>query len=213
VLDVLLAAGVALVGGAAVALERLIRRSAHMRRVRAAPPTAIAAVPDATDVRIEGTVEALAGTKVAPISGDRCVYYRHVAREGSLGGVPSLTGRVMHTAVAGQPFVVRDPTGYAIVDPAGATALLPVHQPADVPRTVLDRVDPTSSNRTGLKHTEHLIRPGDRLVVIGRAVREPDPDPTKAAGTYRDGPATRLRFTHSPQFPLHLLAPARKRPA
>lgn len=212
-LYLLLVAGVALIGGAVVAIERLTRQPAGMKRLLDAPLTTIAEVADATDVRIEGTVEAFDGTEKAPVSGDRCVYYEHVAREGNpIGGLPSIAARIMHQAVNGLPFVVRDATGYAIVDPHGATALLQVHHRAEQgePRHFFERLDPTSSNRTGLKHTEYVIRPGDRLVVIGRAVREPDPDPTTAGGTYRDGPATRLRFTHSPQFPLHLIDPARK---
>ncbi len=213
VLYVLLVTAAALVGGAVVAIERLTRPSTGMRRALAAPLTTIGEVTDATDVRIEGTVEILTGTTAAPVSGDACVYYEHVAREASspIGGLPSIAARVMHRAINGLPFVVRDATGYAIVDPDGATTLLRVQPRAkQADRSILDLVDPTSSQRIGLKHTESLIRPGDRLIVIGRAVREPDPDPTKASGSYRDGPATRLRFTHSPQFPLHLLDPSRK---
>ena len=37
--------------------------------------------------------------------------------------------------------------------------------------------------------------------------------PCDATAAYREGPATRLRFTHSPQFPLHLLDPAHAPPA
>jgi E3 Ubiquitin ligase len=214
VLYVRLVAGVALLGGAVVAMERLTRQPEGVKRIQGAPLTPVAEVTDATDVRIEGTVEVLAGTKPAPVSGVACVFYEHVARAGGgqVGGLPSIATRVLHRAESGVPFVVRDATGYAIIDPDGATALLQVHHRAKPgeSRSVVDLIDPTSSSRTGLTHIECVIRPGDRLVVIGRAVREPDPDPTTAGGTYRDGPATRLRFMSSPQFPLHLLDPARK---
>ncbi len=212
----LLVAGAALVGGAVVVMERLTRQPAGTKRLLDTPLTPIAEVADASDVRIEGIVEALDGTREAPVSGDRCVYYEHVARaaegSGHVGGLPSIAARVMHQAANGLPFVVRDSTGYAIVDPEGATALLRVHRRAEQgdSRSFLERLDPVSAARVGLRHTEYLLRPGDRVVVIGRAVREPDPDPRTTSGTYRDGPANRLRFTHSAQFPLHLVDPDRK---
>lgn len=65
------------------------------------------------------------------------------------------------------------------------------------------------SVRSPVHEHEYRIDAGDTIVVIGRGVREPDPDPTRVGGAYRDGPATRLRLTHSPQFPLHLMDPAR----
>ena len=214
-LYILFIAGVALIGGMVGAIDRFKRRPPARKRLRDAPLTTIAQVAEATDVRIEGIVEVVDGTKEAPVSGLRCVYYEHVAREGGGrdGGLPWMPARVMHQAANGLPFVVRDATGYAIVDPTGATALLQVHQHAErgTRPSALEWADPTSSHRTGLKHLEYVIRPGDRLVVIGRAVREPDPDPATAAGGYRDGPAMRLRFTHSPQFPLQLVDPVRKR--
>lgn len=211
----LVAVCVVIVGGGAVMIERLTRQPEGVKRLLAAPLTALADVADATDVRVEGTVEALDGTQEAPVSGERCVYYEHLGQleDVALGSRTMASGPVVHRAVVAMPFVLRDRTGYAIVDPDGATVLVPAHHPADGrargTTAVLDRLDPTAARRADLHHTEHLIRPGDRLAVIGRAVREPDPDPRKTTASYRDGAATRLRFTHSPQFPLHLLDPER----
>lgn len=208
----LVVAGIAFIVGGSVAIERLLRPPAGVKRILAAPRTAIADVADATDVRIEGIVEAIGETRESPISGVRCVYFEHhVHARDDLrpGELTSGDGyRELHRFAVGVPFAVRDATGHAIIDPGGATVLLPLHDPADRPGRPPgdDRLTPIVSRRSA-SADERVIRPGDRLVVIGRAVREPDPDARAATAAYREGPATRLRFTHSRQFPLHLLAP------
>ncbi len=98
------------------------------------------------------------------------------------------------------PLLLRDPSGCAIIEPGRAEARLPVDYVAvdRDDRALLDHLDPTTASRDTLRHVEHVVRPGDRLVVIGQAVREPEP----AA----DG-APRLRLRHTKTFPLLLLTP------
>jgi hypothetical protein len=190
--------------GGVVALERVLRGPDVSRR-RNAPRTALADAGDAMDVRLEGTVEVLDGRlREGPVSGLRCVYYEHTVRGDHQ--------QSFHRSADGVPFILRDPTGYAIIDPEGATALLVVRDRglACGSRELLDALDPMMSRRERLVGEEALICPGDRLAVIGRGVRVPDPDPSRAVASYRYGAATRLRVTHSAQFPLHLLDPDRK---
>jgi len=185
-LTLILLALVAVTVGGGVAVERLTRQPRGVKRILAARTRPIGEADDTGDVRIEGVVEVFEGTLTAPLTGRRCVYFEHVVRA---DGSQDLDGAIVRVA-DGVPFVVRDASGRAIVDPTGATALL----------TTL-----------GVDGGEQVLCAGDRVVVIGRGVREPDPDASTVTGTYRDGPATRLRMSHTPQFPLHLVAPDRAR--
>ena len=195
----LVVAGVVAIGGGIAALARTLRMP-DLSPLRDARRCAIADAPDATNVRIEGTVEALGETLPAPLSRERCVYYEHLVSTLGAG-----QGAEVHRAAHHVPFIVRDASGYAIVDAAGATVQVTRHERReDGGRPIADTLDPVSG-RGRLRHFEALIRPGDRVAVIGRGVREPDPDARHTQASYRDGPATRLRLNHSPQFPLHVI--------
>ena len=50
--------------------------------------------------------------------------------------------------------------------------------------------------------TGRAIEVGTSVAVVGRAVREPDPDAVHRVTGYRAGPPTRLRFTGSPARPV-----------
>jgi hypothetical protein len=185
VLLILAAVAVAVFGGGAVAIARLTRQPEGVKRLLEAPRRRIADAEDQTDVRIEGVVEAMEGTMPAPVSGAACVYFEVEVVEGDVGVV-------VDRKIGGMPFIVRDSSGYAIVDPRGATALLAARPESVLHRRIVGR-------------REKRIVPGDTISVIGRGVREPDPDPGQVGGMYRDGPAMRLRLNTSAVFPLHLL--------
>lgn len=200
-------------GGGALALHRLF--SVRGPDLAGVAGTTIADAADGAVVRLEGTVEAMADTREAPLSGVTCVYHEHVVRIADGGGLmsasPRVFGRVVHHGKVGVRFLLRDATGVAHIEPEGAATDLPVH----VERDGLDgligastAVGPFVGSRQRGHQSERVIRPGDMLVVIGRVTREPDPDP-RATGSYREGP-TRVRLSHAPAAPLHLLAPTSK---
>jgi len=217
VLLLLLAIGGLVIAGGTFAIVRGLRPPEGVRRLLDAPRVAIADAGDAADVRLEGKVEPLDGvTLEAPASGEPCVYFERTLEEveDAGSGAIAMVARVVERRVEGVPFVLRDAGGYAIVDPSGATALLDLdheHEDdagRDLPTPMLRGIGFGIGSRRARRFVrvkEHRIAAGDTIVVIGRGVREPDPDPARVTGAYRDGPATRLRLTHSPQFPLHLL--------
>jgi hypothetical protein len=159
-------------------------------------------------------VEALDETIESPLTATRCVYFEHVVEQVSDAGAPgggttAMVGVPIHRAVDGRPFIVRDTSGYAIVDPAGAATLLRIDhritEEQSAAGVFFRRWMGIAAMGTRHAEQERLLVPGDRVLVIGRAVREPDPDVKTVAGMYRDGAGMRLRFTHSPRFPLQLV--------
>lgn len=53
-----------------------------------------------------------------------------------------------------------------------------------------------------VRFTERILAVGDRVAVIGHAIREPDPDGASRATGYRDALPTRVRLQASPGRPL-----------
>jgi hypothetical protein len=180
-----------LILGGVAAIARFTREPAGVKRLLAAPQLAIGSAGDAMDVRIEGKVELLEGRDFeAPVSGERCVFSDVTVREGG-----TTLGPILRHTSAGVPFVVRDASGVAVVDPEGAHPELEIDHELRRDWTLLQ---------------ERLVQAGDTVLIIGRGVLEPNPDPSTVQGHYRDGPATRLRLNNSSQFRLHILDLSRK---
>src|SRR5690349_18458592 len=111
----LLAICTLLILGGIGSIVHFTREPPGVKRILAAPKLAIGSAGDAMDVRIEGKVELLDGESIeAPISGERAVYVEVTVREGDL------TTPIIRRTSAGVPFVVRDGSGVAVVDPRGA---------------------------------------------------------------------------------------------
>lgn len=199
----LVIAGIVFIVGGAVVAERFMRTARAPEPVPEVPTVAIAAAGEGV-VQIAGTVELLGKEWDSPVSKTPCVYYEHVVereRERSVV-VGTVTEReVIHHARSGVPFLLRDASGHAVIEPDGASSQLPVHhQKAEGGRPKgLSALDPTAETRPLLHHTEYVVRPGDQLIVAGTAVREPDPDAPA------DPRRTRMRLRHTDESPLELI--------
>jgi hypothetical protein len=114
------------------------------------------------------------------------------------------------------PFAVDDGTGRAIVNPGQARVALVVDHSTSsgsfddatgVEEGFLARHGMKSTgwffNRT-LRYREGAIEVGERVSVLGRGVREPDPDAVARVSGYRDLPPTRLRIEGASGIPLYV---------
>jgi len=181
-------------------------RTRRIRRAMAqATRRTIAAFGDGEEARIAGIVRP-GDCLTAPLSGRRCVYHELVLLEEDSDGDTTL----LETS-QGLPFVLEDGTGRALIDPAGAQVAIAQAEHAREGR--LDVSIPSheqllllhglaSARDKPLRFRERVIPPGARIAVLGRALREPDPDGAALAQGYRLGPPTRLRLGGSAAHPL-----------
>src|SRR5689334_2605820 len=114
-------------------------RMPDLTRLRDARRCAIADAPDATDVRIEGTVEAIGARLRGVTSIEGCVYYEHSVWKS--GGGP---GVEVHRSARHVPFLVRDASGDALIDAEGATVQVTRRERAEDGRDLLEGLDPIS---------------------------------------------------------------------
>lgn len=206
----LLVAGVVVVGGGALAIERVTRQPQGSARLLAMPRTAIADAADGAEIRIEGTVELAAATLPTPlVPDDRCVLYEHEAwieperswLPTSADEPPPAEPRRIRHACEAVPFLVRDDSGAALVTPAGVVAHLRLlahdqHDGATLdlggPRYVEAR---TLAAGNAVAETVAAVRPGARVAVVGRVSRPP----------VHDAPAgTLVELGHSRRLGLHV---------
>jgi hypothetical protein len=181
VLLYLLALLVVAVGGG-VAVSRFLRDPETTRRLRVAPQRLIAEAAESEDVKIRGKVEVFEETVTGPLSRRACVFFfSRTYRD----------GREIRRQIGGVPFIVRDATGRALVDPTGAAVSL--------------RDDYESLAYGPRDQLEAVIEPGDEIEVSGRGVREPDSGAVADTSGYRDGAPTRLNLSASPKFPLRIV--------
>lgn len=198
-------------GGAVFGFTRWYRSatSRSLRALRSARPVWIADAPEGETVRIEGRVLEGATTR-APLSQQECVYAISVAVDVDGDGDETELVREAH----GAPFAIDDGTGRAIVDLTGSICELAVEELGvgfdnnPRARALLERhgqLRPGADSRD-LTYRELLIRVGDRVSILCRPTREPDPDldgPRTERG-YRDAPPTRLRISGSEKHPVVL---------
>jgi hypothetical protein len=190
--DVLFEAISALVtfGGLGAAGTWLYRRADDFTRHTFAAPCPLDAVPEGSEVWVRGVVVPTAPVIRAPLTGRACVFYE-VTGEQYVAGAG---WQRSHHEVGGEPFALDDGTGVAAVDAAGAQLELTARA---VHGWAGDHANP-------IRTREAIIAPGSKLLVIGRAVREPDPEGASRADGYRSAPPTRLRFACSPRAPLYV---------
>jgi hypothetical protein len=174
----------------------------------ASPRAAIGDAPDGTAVRLVGEVVALDGAiREAPVSGTPCVYFEAVLEQAGADA-----WRLVARETGGVPFVLRDATGDALIDPAHARVSLgPVNaagagtfdDPSDRERAFLARHGQPArlllADRS-FRCREGVVEVGTQVAVVGVAVREPDPDVSHARG-YREA-AVRIRLSGTAARPL-----------
>jgi hypothetical protein len=177
-------------GGLGAGGAWVYRRADAVVRATYAPPCPLDTVPEGSEVWVRGVVVPTAPVMRAPLTGRACVFYEITAEQLGPGG----QWQRSHHEVGGEPFALDDGTGVAAVDAAGAQLELTeraIHGWAG------DHVNP-------IRTREAIITPGSKLLVVGRAVREPDPDGASRADGYRSASPTRLRFACSPRAPLYI---------
>lgn len=99
----------------------------------------------------------------APVSGKECLYYHYIVEEylyqGQYGNKGGYRWIKIQDSAASVPFLLSDETGSVLVDERGA-------------EVEISRMDRIQELRSGTRRTrEYLIQPGDRLHIIGTAVR------------------------------------------
>jgi hypothetical protein len=181
----------------------------------AVPRYSLDTFPEATRGRVTGVVKPLEGGVLeAPVSGRPCVYH-----EIQILDVRDWIKVPLAREHRSLPFVLEDETGIAIVEPEHARiecafddrSFSTAAFDADArQRALLERFSLLHrdwSKSGGIRYTEALIAIDEPITIIGSGVREPDPEarPEGECG-YREGGATRMRFTSSRKYPLVLSA-------
>jgi len=178
------------------------------RLLRTAPAATLDALPENTFACVTGAVDTLDTRALeAPLSGRLCAYYSIVILARYRG-----TAEELGSEQEGIPFMLRDGAASAIIDPAHAVISSGFDHKIDLPssdvaderqRTLMLRHPRTRWAPGELLFREAVLALGERIAVYGAAIREPIPDADGEQG-YRDGGATRLRFTGTARFPLVL---------
>lgn len=149
---------------------------------------------DGAFARITGRVRVLdTQTIEAPFSGRRCVYY--AVATVFIGGRGT---QVLASHQNGAPFFLEDEERRAVIELAHAQLSISFRHRTRTP-AMHTRADRTEGGYT--ERREAVIVAGDRLVVAGTAVSEPDPEqmPTQL---YRGTTPQRFRFSGTKDDPL-----------
>lgn len=146
-----------------------------VKRGRSISSRPAADAPDATVVRITGEVRVHESALTAPISGSRCAYWRVVIYEQRGAGVSQswehLAQHSEHT-----PFIVADPSGEVLVDPALATVSMRSRQsrivsPREaVPQQVATLLVERGWSMDDLRRRDRPIRIDETTVASGASV-------------------------------------------
>lgn len=201
-----IAACSAVVALPAALYARFNRDARALRALRTRPTQPLAEIADGAPGRFTGVVEAFGGGTInAPISGKPCVLFQLAVFRTS-GGQGTTSGKVFEDR-GGTPFVVRDDSGRAVVDPSTARVVV---EPTET-KSIGD-ADALEAYLAGkgfstswflspaVLYREVLIEVGETVHVFGAGTREPDPD--GAPDGYRGAMPTRLRVADSPQHRL-----------
>lgn len=184
------------------------------RALRDAPRATVAELREGVAARLVGTVGAQE-TLSAPLTGRVCVAYVVLVEERiSTGKSSRWVDRIRE--IKGVTFSLDDGTGKAMVDAGRAKLLVEMDSTSrsgtfddatPVEAAFLSRHGMNSQgwffNKT-LRYTEGVIEPGERVAVMGRGVREPDPDAARQVTGYRDALPTRVWLSGTAEQPMIL---------
>ena len=191
------------------ALSRYLADRKHRKWLRKAPSFLVSEMPENTFGKIVGHVRPFRERALeAPLSKRLCAYYDvsiDVMSDDSML-------RTIASVQDGMPFLLKDNTGAAVIDPShafvssgiDAVSRSIVREAAPVELALLERTQILGSKvgmSTSLRYREAIIEIDEMVAVYGGGVREPDPEGV-AAMTYRDGVPTRLHLTGTAKFPL-----------
>ncbi|MDX2093237.1 MAG: hypothetical protein SFX73_35670 [Kofleriaceae bacterium] len=185
------------------------------KQIRQAPAYHLVDLPEDTLARITGRARPLGQRALAaPLSGRTCVYYSVsvVARTaGVTTGARSL--QLLATEQEAVAFMLEDQGMRAVIDPRNAQISTPydyesrsraVFDASTEQRELLVRHELVNRNwfdTIEVLYREAVIELDEEIVIVGGGTREPDPDAIPRGG-YRDGGATRFRFTGTDRLPL-----------
>jgi len=184
------------------------------RALRSAARVSAAEFPDGGEGKLVGRLEILGEPLIAPLSQRPCAYYELTVEQQRSSGKSS-HWYTLFREVNGQPFGLDDSSDCrVIVDPRGARVSLVVD--AHTKSGTFDDATPVEEellrrhghesrgwifNKT-LRYREGVLEGGELVAVLGRGIREPDPDAVGMSRGYRDLPATRLRVSGSRDLPI-----------
>lgn len=185
------------------------------KQIRQAPRFRLAELPENTLARIAGRARPLGQRALAaPLSGRTCVYYS-VTVLARMAGVTtgSRSLKVLATEQEAVAFMLEDEGHRAVIDPRNAQISTPydyesrsraVFDASPDQRELLVRHELVNRNwfdTIEVLYREAVIELDEQVVIVGGGTREPDPDAIPTGG-YRDGGATRFRFTGTDRMPL-----------
>jgi hypothetical protein len=204
-----------LVGGGIVGASLYFSRGARLKRtLRNAPRLSIKDVSEREPAKIVGTLAYLGESLISPLTGRSCAYYEIHVEQYESGANDDGHWRTIIRESLGQDFMLEDGTGRAIINPVGAQLALTIDShsksgsfddPTDLERNYL-----ISHGQEGkgwvfnkrIRYREGILEADESVAVLGRGVKEPDPDGVDQAGGYRSAPPMRLRMRGSQKTPL-----------
>ncbi|HUS31818.1 MAG TPA: hypothetical protein VMZ53_25125 [Kofleriaceae bacterium] len=193
------------------AVGRYFADRKHRKWMRKAPTFRVRDMPENMFAKIVGHVRPFRDRAIeAPLSKRLCVYY-DVSIDAMVGN--SML-RTLATVQDGIPFVLRDDSGAAVIDPAHAFVSSGIDAMSESRPLEADAAQRELLVRTGLagrtpamldslRFREAVLELDEMVAVFGGGIREPDPEGV-ATMTYRDGAPTRLHLTGTAKFPLFI---------
>jgi hypothetical protein len=202
---VLVGGGILLWYSARISLRRKLRNASRL---------SIANVSEREPAKIVGNLSYLSEPLISPLTGRSCAYYEINVEQYRSGSNNNGHWYSIIRESQGQDFMLEDGTGHAIINPIGAQMVLTIDShtksgsfddPTDLERNYL-----ISHGREGkgwvfnkkIRYREGILEANESVAVLGRGVREPDPNGVDQAGGYRSAPPMRLRMRGSQKLPL-----------
>jgi hypothetical protein len=166
-------------------------RRAARRAIGAVTRTAIAKLKEGERARVSGVVGAIEPVRTSPVGQHPCIGFRLTVERRRAGGSGEIWHQVLQRESC-QPFWIRDETGEAIVEGPFLLGLDVDNSawaglPAALYKLLEEAQVQPFHGDDQLRFTEAILKPGDRITALGRAVREVSPE---------------IRSAHSRELPM-----------